>query len=84
MIFSAVLDIFLKIQKKSKCYVMCDMNMYDQKIKTTIAFYKCILCYNKKALHRNRFNFFEKKTRRVSHVTHVSSETETCAAHLFY
>lgn len=40
---------------------MCDMNMYDQKIKTTIAFYKCILCYNKKALHRNRFNFFEKK-----------------------
>lgn len=27
------------------------MNMYDQKIKTTIAFYKCILCYNKKAVY---------------------------------
>lgn len=26
---------------------MCDMNIYDQKIKNTIAFYKCILCYNK-------------------------------------
>lgn len=29
---------------------MCDMNMYDQKKNLTIYFYKCIMCYNEKAV----------------------------------
>lgn len=53
---------------------MCDMNMYDQKIKKKQLLSINGFCYNKKALHRNRFNFFDPPP----------SETETCAAHLFY
>lgn len=53
---------------------MCDMNMYDQKIKTTFVFFKCMLCYNKKAVYLEIVFSSEKKL----------YETETCATHLLY
>lgn len=61
---------------------MCDMNMYDQKIKKKQLLSINGFCYNKKALHRNRFNFFDPPHQKLKHVQPICFINATKKWHL--